>query len=385
MDLSPIYLDYNATTPVDPEVLEAMLPYLTDGFGNPSSSHHFGREAKHGVDIAREQTAGLLGCQPNEIVFTSGGTESNNMAIKGFALANRDKGNHIITTQIEHPAVLEVCAYLETLGFRVTRLPVDGTGMVSPNAVEEAIEGGTILVSVMHANNEVGTIQPIAAIAEIAHRRNIKVHTDAAQSIGKIPVQVDVLGADLLSLAGHKMYAPKGVGALYIRKSVRLEKFMHGADHESGRRAGTENVPGIVGLGRACALISERLDRYAAHMQSMRDMLEQGILQTIPITVGNGHPVDRLPNTASIGFRGLAANSLLAHFTRTAASAGAACHADHADISGVLTAMQVPLDIAMGTIRFSTGRMTTEEEIQAAILDIQAAARPLLPDAAHSN
>jgi cysteine desulfurase len=366
-----IYLDYNATTPVDPEVHQVMLPYLGEAFGNPSSNHPFGREARQAVDTAREQIAGLLGCQPDEIIFTSGGTESNNMAIKGFALANRKKGNHIITSQIEHPAVLEVCAYLEANGFEITRLPVDPYGMMDPDAVEAAITERTILISVMHANNEVGTIQPVAAIGEIAHRHNIAVHSDAAQSVGKIPVQVDKLGVDMLSLAGHKIYAPKGIGALYLRRGIQLEKFMHGAAHESGRRAGTENVPFIVGLGKACALIIDKLNAYTSHMQHMRDMFESAITQEFAIAHINGHPVRRLPNTASIGFKGYKANVLLSEFNRIAASAGAACHADSVDISSVLTAMKVPQDIAMGTIRFSTGRLTTAQEVKSALDEIR--------------
>ncbi len=272
--MDPIYLDYNATTPIDPAVAEAMLPYIHEHFGNPSSGHAFGRRAKEGVDTARSQVAGLLGCQNDEVIFTSGGTESNNHAIKGVAAAYRQQGNHIITSSVEHPAVLDVCAYLEGQGASVTYLPVDGLGMVDPQQLEWAITPQTVLVSVMHANNEVGTIQPISEISEITRRHGILLHADCAQSVGKLQVKVDELGVDLLSIAGHKLYAPKGIGALYIRNGVRLEKLMHGAGHEMGWRAGTENVIQEVGLGQACQLINENLDAYCETMMSTRDLLE---------------------------------------------------------------------------------------------------------------
>ena len=371
MSEKPVYLDYNATTPIDPRVADAMLPYLYEKFGNPSSSHVFGAEAKLAVEKARHEIAKMLGCTSEEIIFTSGGSEANNLAIKGIAFAYRSRGNHIITSAVEHPAVLEVCAFLETQGFLVTYLPVDDFGMVDPASVESAILPTTILISIMHANNEVGTVQPIEAISVIAHRHNIIMHTDAAQSIGKIPVRVDELGVDLLSIAGHKVYAPKGIGALYIRTGVELSKQMHGATHEHNIRAGTENVLEIVGLGKACGLVSENLTSISEHLREMRDLLEQGIIETFPWVKVNGHPENRLPNTSSISFRGIEANTILSEMVNVAASAGAACHAEHVDVSHVLRAMRVPLEFAMGTIRFSVGRNTTKEEIGRALIEIR--------------
>ena len=318
--MTAIYLDYNATTPIDPHVAEAMLPYVHGLFGNPSSGHSFGLAAREGVDLARKQVADLLGCSTEELIFTSGGTEANNHAIKGVAFAHRQRGNHIITSAVEHPAVTEVCRYLETQGFRVTYLPVDRHGVVDLAQVEEALTGDTILVSIMHANNEVGTIQPISQITEAAHRVGALVHTDCAQSLGKVPVTVADLGVDLLSIAGHKLYAPKGIGALYIRNGVRLEKFMHGASHEQGRRAGTENVIEMVGLGAACELIRHSLAEYAAHMRELRDRLEQGLLDAPADVRVNGHPDKRLPNTSSVSFRGLEADRVLANLPTVAAS-----------------------------------------------------------------
>jgi len=384
MTPSAIYLDYNATTPIDRRVAEAMTPYLYEHFGNPSSAHPYGVAAKRAVEHARAQVASLLGCQPAEIVFTSGGSEANNNAIKGVASAYRALGNHIITSAIEHPAVLEPCRWLENQGYRITVLPVDADGLVDPAAVERALTPDTILVTVMHANNEVGTIQKIAAIAAIAHRHDVLMHTDAAQSMGKIPVQVDELGVDLLSVAGHKMYAPKGVGALYIRSGVRLTKFVHGADHEANRRAGTENVLEIVGLGQAAEIAGQDLERNAAHMRAMRDRLWAGLtleLDTPGLLKLNGHPDERLPNTLSVSFRAVEANTLLSEIgEQVAASAGAACHADQVDVSTVLAAMQVPLEYAMGTVRFSVGKMTTAEEIDRAVEIVSGAVRRLQPE-----
>ncbi|MDO9545364.1 MAG: cysteine desulfurase family protein [Pelolinea sp.] len=368
--MKPIYLDYNATTPIDDCVAEAMLPYLYGHFGNPSSRHTFGIEAKKGVDLARSQVAGMLGCDENEIIFTSGGTESNNLALKGAAYANREKGTHIITSSIEHPAVLRVCDYLQEEGFMVTILPVDGNGCVNPADVEAAISPQTILISIMHANNEVGTIEPIKEISEIAHSHNIIMHTDAAQSIGKIPARVGELEIDLLSVAGHKLYAPKGVGVLYIRSGTKINKMIHGADHERNMRAGTENVLEIVGLGKACELVRDHLNEYTAHFMLMRDKLEQSICSEFPWAKINGDKENRLPNTSNISFKGIEANKILSELTTIAASAGAACHSDQVDLSHVLEAMHNPPEIAMGTIRFSTGRMTTIEEINQAGLEI---------------
>jgi len=379
MPEKPVYLDYNATTPVDPRVADAMLPYLYEKFGNPSSSHAFGAEAKLGVEKARREIANMLGCKAEEIIFTSGGSEANNLAIKGIAFANRSRGNHIITSAVEHPAVLEVCAFLETQGFMVTYLPVDDFGLVDPAGVENAILPTTILISVIHANNEVGTVQTVEVISEIAHRHNILVHTDAAQSIGKIPVRVDDLGVDLLSIAGHKVYAPKGIGALYIRTGVELSKQIHGAAHEHNIRAGTENVLEIVGLGKACELVAENLASFSEHLRENRDLLEQGIKATFPWVKVNGHPDNRLPNTSSISFRDLEANTILSEMVNVAASAGAACHAEHVDVSHVLQAMRVPMDYAMGTIRFSVGRNTTKEEIERALGEIRALIQRLKP------
>jgi len=361
-----IYLDFNATTPIHPEVAEAMKPYLNEYFGNPSSSHWFGTTAKMAIEKARSQMANLLNCQPEEIIFTSGGTESNNMAIKGVALANREKGNHIIISVIEHPAVTEVCKYLAKNGFKVTYIEADRYGMVQPEKVAAAITPDTILISIMHANNETGTIQPIREIARIAHDKGIYMHSDAAQSTGKIPVNVDILGVDLLSVAGHKLYAPKGVGALFIRKGTRIEKLIHGADHEHNLRAGTENVLEIIGLGQACQRATDHLIEREDHLREMRDRLHDGLVSGLNGIHLLGHPEKRLPNTLYIGFEGMEANTLLSELSNVAASAGAACHTDQVDLSHVLTAMQIPVKIAMGAIRFSTGFSTTRGEIEEA-------------------
>jgi cysteine desulfurase NifS/selenium donor protein len=370
----PIYLDYNATTPVDPGVVEVMLPYLGEHFGNPSSTHAYGVATKRAMERARAQVAALIGCRPEEILFTSGGSEANNMVIKGVAASQRSRGRQIITSAVEHPAVLEPCHALESEGFTITVLPVDGNGRVDPDDVERAISSQTILITIMHANNEVGTIEPIAEIAEIARRHGVLVHTDAAQSVGKIPVNVSDLGIDFLSIAGHKLYAPKGVGALYVRSGVELPSLIHGAGHESGRRAGTENVLEIVGLGKACELARERLDQTASHCRAMRDRLWNGLSREIEDVRRNGDPEQMLPNTLSVCFRGVDAATLLAEIgDRVAASAGAACHAEGVDLSTVLEAMHVPLEHAMGTVRFSVGRATTAEEIDAAVEIVSAA------------
>lgn len=377
--MKPIYLDYNATTPIDPRVAASMLPFIHEHFGNPSSSHIFGATAKKAVEKARSQLAQMLRCQTDEIVFTSGGSEANNYAIKGAALANRDKGNHIITSAIEHPAVLEVCRYLENFGFRISYLPVNAYGLVDPKHMQEAITTQTILITIMLANNEVGTVEPIGEIAEIAHRQGILVHTDAAQAVGKIPVQVDALGVDMLSIAGHKLYAPKGIGALYVRTGVKLQKLIHGANHEQDRRAGTENVIEIVGLGEACAMVDENLASYEKHHRKMRDKLENGLQEQFPTSRINGHPEKRLSNTCSISFKGLEANTILSELTEIAASAGAACHSDRVDVSTVLKAMNVPLEYALGTIRLSVGRFTTAEQIDQALDAITGVVERLQP------
>jgi len=377
--MKPVYLDYNATTPVDREVAKAMMPYMEQLFGNPSSLHWYGIQSKKAVEKARGQVADLLDCKPGEIVFTSGGTESNNFAIKGATLANRNKGNHIITSIIEHPAVTEVCRYLDANGFQTTYIPVDGTGLINVAKLEKAITPQTILITVMHANNEVGTIQPINEISKIAKNHGIIVHTDAAQSVGKIPTDVNKLGVDLLSVAGHKIYAPKGIGALFVREGIQLEKFMHGAGHESNMRAGTENVPEIVGLGKACEIAKRALGENITHMKAMRNMLYNGLKNKVKDIRLNGHPEQRLPNTLSIGFPNIEASALLNKLIMAgiAVSAGSACHAGSTTISHVLAAMNVPVAYARGTLRLSTGKMTTVEEIDKAVEIISEAANKL--------
>ena len=374
----PIYLDYNATTPHAPEVVEAMRPFLEEHFGNPSSAHRYGAITRDAVAEARSQVAGLLNAKPDEIVFTSGGTESNNHAIRGTALARAAQGRHIITSQIEHPAVTEVCRRLEGEGFEITWLPVDADGLVDVAGVEAAIRPGTFLITLMHANNEVGTIQPVEDVAQIARRRGIAFHTDAAQSAGKIPVDVQRLGVDLLTVAGHKVYAPKGVGALYIREGVTLAPVMQGAGQEHGRRPGTENVLEIVGLGKACDVARRDLAVNMARMRETRDELERGLRERIADVRVNGHPQQRLPNTLSVSIRGVNANELLTAVEPcVAASAGAACHSGEVRISSVLHAMGVPEDWARGTVRLSTGRNTTSEEVLTATAAIQDAVHKL--------
>jgi cysteine desulfurase len=378
MGSAPIYLDFNATTPIAREVAEAMAPYLYEHFGNPSSSHPYGLAARHAVDGARAQVAALLGCRPGEVLFTSGGTESNNLAIKGVALAGRERRDHIITTAVEHPAVAKVCDWLQTQGFRITVLPVDKQGLVDLNDLERAIDPQTLLVTVMHANNEVGTMQPVAALAEIAHRHGALVHTDAAQSVGKVSVRVDSLGVDLLSIAGHKVYAPKGVGALFVRQGVGLVPLFHGAGHEGGLRPGTENVLEIVGLGKACEIAYRDLAKNEEHLRAMRDRLLTGLADELGDEAVrlNGHPVLCLPNTLSMSFRGVAANTLLSAIgDQVAASAGAACHAGEVEMSAVLRAMRVPSEWAMGTVRFSVGRETTANEIDRTVVVVAQAVR----------
>eukprot|EP00824_Muranothrix_gubernata_P002646 TRINITY_DN13206_c0_g1_i2.p1 TRINITY_DN13206_c0_g1~~TRINITY_DN13206_c0_g1_i2.p1 ORF type:complete len:796 (+),score=188.19 TRINITY_DN13206_c0_g1_i2:32-2419(+) len=378
----PVYLDFNATTPLCPEVIEVMIPCMRDVWGNPSSAHAYGTQAKKAVEGARRHLAQLLGCETDELTFTSGGSEANNHAIKGIAYALRSQGNHIITSQIEHPAVIEPCKFLESHGFRVTYLPVDATGRVNPADVEAALTPQTLLVTIMHANNEVGTIQPIREIAEITRKREVLLHTDAAQSVGKIPVNVNELGVDLLTVVGHKFYAPKGIGALFVRRGVTLEKMVHGANHELDKRAGTENVLEIVGLGKAAEVARLQLDRNMKHMKEMRDRLHAGLIKHMGEARVrlNGHPEFRLPNTLNVSFHRIEANTLLTEIQdRVAASAGAACHADEVDVSPVIEAMKVPIEYAMGTIRFSTGRFTTTTEIDTALDVITSAAQRLVP------
>ena len=365
----PIYLDYNATTPIDPGVREAMLPYLGKHFGNPSSSYAYGQRAREAVEHARGQVAALIGATPGEIIFTSGGSESNNHAIIGAALANADKGKHIITSSIEHPAVINTCRYLEErLGFRVTYLPVDEYGLVNPKDVRQAITGDTVLITVMHANNEVGTIEPIDEIGEIAKERRILLHTDAAQSCGKIEVNVNRLNVDLLTLAGHKLYAPKGVGALFIRKGTRIDSLIHGAGQENGRRAGTENVPYVVGLGAACDIARGALPNYEKEVKHLRDQLHA----RIELGLGkekvqlNGHPERRLPNTLNISIRGIVGEELLSRIPEITASTGSACHAGSTDPSSVLLEMGLDRELALGALRLTLGRWSTQKEIDVA-------------------
>ena len=368
--MKSIYLDYNATTPIDPDVEAAMLPYLKGGldgrFGNPSSSHQYGREAHSAIVTARQQTAELLGCMPGEIIFTGCGSEADNLEIKGVAEAYRDKGNHIITSQIEHPAVLNTCRYLERHGCEVTYLPVDEYGLVDPASVEAAITARTILISIMHANNEVGTVEPIAAIGAIANSKGVIFHTDAAQSVGKIPAKVDELGVDLLTIAGHKLYAPKGVGALYVRAGTKLEPVVHGAGHEGGRRAGTENVSHIVALGKACEIAGNTMTEYVPRLRELRDRLHQHLAAGVEGLKLNGHPMDRLPNTLNVSFPGMDGEALLARTPQVAASTGSACHAGRTDPSAVLLAMGLRREMALGAVRFSLGKFTSPVDIDRA-------------------
>ncbi len=361
-----IYLDFNASTPIAPEVVEAMRPFLTDHYGNPSSQHWAGAPAKAAVERARGQVGALLGAQPDEIVFTSGGTEANNHALQGAFLANRDRGDHVVTSAIEHPAVLRPLEFLQRQGAKVTVVGVDRQGRVDPEEVRRALTPRTILVSVMHANNEVGTVQPIAEIAAVARAAGALVHTDAAQSVGKIPARVDDLGVDLLSVAGHKLYAPKGVGALYVRRGTRLEPFMHGAGHESGRRAGTENVLLDVALGAACEVAGRWIGMDA--VRGLRDRFEAELRAALGAGVTlNGAGSERLPNTSSVNFVGRAGAEVLAALPGVAASTGSACHAGSVELSAVLAAMGVAPGEGMGAVRFSLGRTTTWDELGAVL------------------
>ncbi len=388
-----IYLDYAATTPTHPEVVAAMQPYFSEKFGNPSSLHAFGQEARSAVERAREQVAKLIGAQPEEIVFTSGGTEANNFAVHGVAYANKEKGpstpsmglgtsplrtsNHIITSTIEHHAVLEPCKFLETQGFKVTYLPVDKYGLVNPKDVKKALTNKTILVSIMHANNEIGTIQSIEEISKIIKgklgtgKRQLYFHTDAVQTVGSMPVDVNKLGVDLLSLSAHKLYGPKGVGALYIRKGTRMESFIKGGGQERHRRASTENVPGIVGLGVAAELALRELDSRQKHLTPLRDKLIKGIQNKILEVVLNGHPDKRLPKNVNLSVKYVEGESMLLNLDLEgiAASTGSACSSGTTEPSHVLTAIGLPVDLGQGSIRFSLGRLTTEDDINY-VLDV---------------
>jgi len=361
-----IYLDFNASTPIAPEVADAMRGVLAEPFGNPSSEHWAGEPAKRAIEKARAQVAALLACRPNEIVFTSGGSESNNHALKGVFFAKETTKAHFITTQVEHPAVINPCRFLERLGATATYLPVDGFGRVDPDDVRRAITPETRLISVMHANNEVGTIQPIPDIVRIAHEHDILFHTDAAQSVGKVAIRTDELGVDLLSVAGHKLHGPKGVGALFVREHVRLEPLIHGASHELGRRAGTENILLDVGLGAACATSQSWLGMES--VRQLRDLFWNMLHDTFSDQIAlNGHPTERLPNTLNVSFIGRAGSEILARVENVAASTGSACHSGSLELSPVLKAMKIPPQIGMGAIRFSLGRTTTREEIESAV------------------
>jgi cysteine desulfurase len=364
-----IYLDYNATTPIDKEVAEAMLPYIYGNYGNPSSDHELGVTAKKAVEMARAQVAELINCSPEEIIFTSCGSESNNMVIKGVSHTFKNKGNHIITSQVEHPAVLNPCHYLEKLGYEISYLPVDQYGMVDASKLESLITDKTILVSVMHSNNETGTLQPIDEISEICLRHNVLLHTDASQSLGKVPIDVSTLGVDFLTIAGHKLYAPKGIGALYIKKGINIEALIHGAGHESRRRAGTENIIFDVALGKACEIAKNKLK--SNQVKLLTDYFYHELKEKLGEKIQlNGHPEKKLPNTLNISFLGLNGHEALGRLDNVAASTGSACHSGNTSISPVLKAMGVSEDVGRGAVRFSLGRYTTKDEIDAVIEQI---------------
>jgi cysteine desulfurase len=362
-----VYLDHNASTPVHPEVVAAMVPYFSESFGNPSSVHAFGREAREGLDTAREQLARFLGARPEEIVFTSGGTESDNLAVKGLAGA-KGKG-HLVTSRIEHHAVLRTAQALEGSGFAVTYVPVDGYGMVDPDDVRRAIRPDTVAISIMHANSEVGTIQPIAAIGALARARGIPFHVDAVQTFGKVPVDVDACGIDVLSCSAHKIYGPKGVAALYVRRGTRMVSVQHGGEHERRRRAGTENVAGIVGFGKAVEIRAREMGAEAQRVQALRDRLWEGFLARIPEVRLNGHPTERLPGTVNVSFHHVEAESVVLglDLKGVAVSAGSACTSGNVEPSYVLVAMGVPLDWARGAVRCSLGRGTTAADVDYAV------------------
>lgn len=364
--MKQIYLDYNATTPIAPSVVDAMQPFLTHHYGNPSSSHALGRASAEAIEDARVQVAGLLGCAQDEVVFTSGGTESNNLAIKGVMLRGGNTGGHMIISQLEHPAVSAPANFLERMGFDVTAVPCDANGVVQPDSVAAAIRPETRLVSIMHANNEIGSIQPISKIVDICHKQGVLVHTDASQSVGKIPTMVDHMGVDLLTIAGHKIYAPKGVGALFVRDGLDLEPVLHGADHENGLRAGTENTPYIVALGRACLYAGKAMNDSPQRMAGLRDRLYDNLQAGIPHPLKiNGGQVERLPNTLSVVFPGVVAAEMLQRADELCASTGSACHSSTAS-SVTLSAMNVAPEEIAGTMRLSVGWTTSQDEVDRA-------------------
>ncbi len=361
-----IYLDYAATTPTHPEVVKAMLPYFTDTFGNPSSIYSCGQEARGTIEEARTKVAELIGARSEEIIFTSGGTEADNFALKGIAYANENKGNHIITTSIEHHAVTEVCKFLERRGFRITYLPVDEYGLVAPQDVKKAITDKTILISVMHANNEVGTVEPVGEIGKIAKEAGVYFHSDAVQTVGHIPVNVDELKVDLLSISAHKLYGPKGVGALYVRKGIELFPLIHGGAQEKGRRAGTENVPAIVGLGKAVEIARQTMDKEAERLSYLRDKLIEGLVERIDHIRLNGHPGRRLPNNVNVSVDFVEGESMLLNLDLEGicASTGSACSSASLEPSHVLLALGLPPEQAHGSLRFTSGRENTEEDVE---------------------
>ncbi len=361
-----IYLDYAATTPTHPEVVKAMLPYFTDAFGNPSSIYSYGQEAKAAIEEARVKVAALVNARDEEIVFTSGGTEADNFALKGVAFANESKGNHIITSSIEHQAVIETCKFLERKGFRITYLPVDESGMVDPSHIKKAITDKTTLISVMHANNEMGTVEPIAEIGKVAKEAGIYFHTDAVQTVGHIPVDVNELGVDLLSMSAHKLYGPKGVGALYIRKGTKLTPFMHGGEQERRRRASTENVPGIVGLGKAAELAQPEVNEEAKRLTYLRDQLVKGLVEQIDHIRLNGHPTRRLPNNVNVSVDYVEGESMVLNLDLEGicVSTGSACSSSSLEPSHVLLAMGLSPEQAHGSLRFTLGKWTNEEDIR---------------------
>ncbi|MFE8699364.1 cysteine desulfurase family protein [Cytobacillus sp. FJAT-54145] len=365
--MTHIYLDYNASTPIAPEVKQAMMPFLENHYGNPSALHFASTTAKRAVEEARLQVASLIHCSPSEIIFTSGGSESNNHVLKSTFYRLREKGNHIITTAVEHPAILNVCKYLESIGANITYVGVDSFGRVNPKEIEEAITSKTILISVMHANNEVGTLQPLKEIGKIAKKHDILFHTDAAQSVGKLALDVKDLNVDFLTIAGHKLYAPKGVGALYIRDGIKIEPLIHGAGHEDGRRAGTENVLLVVGLGKACELAAENIT-YNEKIKDLRDYFWTELKQYFGENVSlNGHERERLTNTLNINFENRIGQDILSAIPQIAASTGSACHSGIVHLSPVLKAMGITEDIGKGAVRFSLGKYTTKEEIDESI------------------
>ncbi|MBI5680191.1 MAG: cysteine desulfurase NifS [Methanobacterium sp.] len=374
-----IYMDHSATSPVDREVFEAMKPYFVDKFGNASTLYSMGRDARKAMESARTQVALLIGAKAEEIIFTSGGTESDNIAIKGVAYRLKDKGNHIITSAIEHPAVEETCKYLEKNGFEVTYLPVYEEGIVRISDLEDAITDRTILITIMHANNEIGTIQPIAEIGEIAREKGIYFHTDAVQSVGKIPVNVEDLNVDMLSLSAHKVYGPKGIGALYVKKGVRLEPIIHGGGHEKGLRPGTENVAGVVGLGKACEIAEKNLSYDAKYITNLRNKLIKGVLDSVEQSYLNGHPIKRLPNNINFRFSSIEGESLVLHLDSKgiAASTGSACSSKKLEPSHVLTAIGLKEVDAHGSLRLTLGKENTAEDIDHAIKSIQEVVKTL--------